>query len=171
MVYNKGNKARINLTTEQYQKSIKQITCGEVSFSSKMIYLAGSSDKQAMIGAIKFDHTLKPLKFQMIHDHISEVNSLQRILGTDLLLAGCPGSLIILKLDKSISSFTVLQSYENLNCKRLTTQMFFEKYLYAFGFGNLLKFEYNRALDFKTFYNMEHCWINRKQNKSEKDDA
>jgi hypothetical protein len=55
LIYNKGNKIRINLTMEIYKKNIDVITCGEVSYSSKMLYFAGSMDKQAMIGAVKFD--------------------------------------------------------------------------------------------------------------------
>ena len=45
LIYNKGHKIRVNLTMDIYQKNIKVITCGEVSYSSKMLYLAGTMDK------------------------------------------------------------------------------------------------------------------------------
>jgi hypothetical protein len=99
----------------------------------------------------------------MVHESIPEISSLSRIRGSDILLAGCPASLVILKLDKVSSTFTILSIYEDLACEKLTTQLFFEKHLYGFGQGNLLKFEYDRALDNKTFYKMEHCWIDRKK--------
>lgn len=76
LVYNKGNKIRVNLSMEIYSKNIKTITCGEVSYSSKMLYFAGTMDKLATIGAVKFDQTLKPLKFQMVHESIQEITSI-----------------------------------------------------------------------------------------------
>lgn len=166
LVY-RGTKSKVNLTMEQYSKYITKVICGEVSYSSKMIYLAGTHKKQAVIGAVKFDSTLKTLKFSVLHQSVPEVSSMQRILGTDLLLVGCPTALMILKLDKETSTFSILNSYENLNCRRLTTQLFFEKFLYAFGSQKFFKFEYNRALDHKTFYDMEHCWMDRKTQKKE----
>lgn len=120
LVY-RGTKSRINLTMEQYSKHITKVLCGEVSYSSKMLYLAGTHKKQAVIGAVKFDSSLKPLKFSVLHQTIPEVSSIQRILGTDLLLVGCPTAIMILKLDKEASTFSILNSYENLNCKRFTT--------------------------------------------------
>lgn len=99
----------------------------------------------------------------MVHESITEITSIQRIRGSDILLAGCPASLLILKLDKQSSTFTILSIYSDLACERFTTQLFFEKHLYGFGQGNLLKFEYDRALDNKTFFKMEHCWIDRKK--------
>jgi hypothetical protein len=41
----RGTKSKVNLTMDNYTKHISKVICGEVSYSSKMLYLAGTHKK------------------------------------------------------------------------------------------------------------------------------
>lgn len=153
MVFYKSKSKRSNKKLEKISKYIDHISCCETSQSGKMIYIGGSKDGKSIIGALKFHQDLKPLKFQELDNKISDLSSISRVIGTDILLCGCPTSLMIVKLDKKNSTFLILCKYNDIGEFRVGTAIFFERFLYGFipKSEMLIKFEYQMALDNKNF--------------------
>lgn len=163
----KGKPKRANHKLSSWGKYIDKLTCCEASLRGKMIYVGGSKKGKSFIGAIRFTHELKPLKFEELDSKIEEVSSMSRVMGTDILLCGCPSSLMLVKLDKKKSVFIILCKYNNLGHFRVGRALFYERHLYAYipAADVLIKFEYQKALDYKTFYEIEHGKPNEVQKK------
>lgn len=167
LIYYRKKTKRSNQKLSTYAKYIDKLTCCETSQSGKMVYIGGSKKGKSLIGAIRFQQDLKPLKFEELDSKIKEMSSMTRVMGTDILLCGCPSSLMLVKLDKKKSAFMILCKYNDLGIFRVGHALFFERYLYAFmpKADILIKFEYQKAMDYKTFYGIEHKWWKEAKNK------
>lgn len=164
--YKKGGK-RSSQSLKIYEKYIDELCCCEISQSGKMIYIGGTFENKSLIGALRFTHEMKPLKLQQLESNIEELSSITRVLGTDILLCGCPKSIMIVKLDKKNSTFLILCKYTNIGEYRVGSAFFNERYLYSFMPDGevLVKFEYQKALDYQSFFENEHIWWKKNKEK------
>ena len=168
MVFYKDISTRANTPASVYNKLMTRVDCGETSISGKMIYLGGTFQNKSAIGVIKFDHTFKALKFQVLNEQVKSVKSMVRIIGTDILICGGERAIMSVKLDKKAAVFMVLANYENVGeMGDVGDLCFHERYLFGLlkDIQKLVKFEYPNVLAFDGFYAVEHSWWKKKLGK------
>lgn len=102
------------IASESSLDNVKMINSGEISYDQKYVYVGGESkSSKPLLCSIKLGKSLKILNSQEIVDSsvTGQVNSIRRIEGTDVLIAGCKTGIFIVTF-KDKTEFSVLFKYQ-----------------------------------------------------------
>ena len=111
LIFYESPQKRAAIPLTELSESIKKVNCAVSNKSGKFVFLGGSLNKKACVGAITFDELFKPLKFQIMSKVLKRITCMNRVIGTDILICGGARSILIVRLDKISGEFEVLNQF------------------------------------------------------------
>jgi hypothetical protein len=129
LVFQKEGRKPVNKNPSHFANDINDWLCAEVSFNEDIIFVGGVHGSWAVIGAISFDEELKSINFsKLTNGDFRCLTRLRRIKGSDLLLAGCFGSIMVIHFKES--KFNIINSYMYLCNDAINSIVFYSSYIF-----------------------------------------